>query len=509
MMLHSSHTITRLQLTILFSLFLLASIFGVLHHELWLDEAHHWLLARDSDSLIDLIKQTRNEGHPVLWNMILYGISRITTNPLMMQLVHVLITSLAVFVFLKKAPLSLWLKVFFIFGYYMFFEYTLLSRNYGIGLLFLFLACSYYSYRHQKPFVYFGLLTLACNTHAMIAVVSCGMVFLWGLEWFKEKYKLTRKQGIGLGIFFLGLALAAMQVIPPSGNIVFESADKFPITERLAKSVIAFFKGILQFPDFSSIHFWNTNFLVNQSKVLAGVLSLGSLIIPYILFYKNRRILAFIYCSIFMLMAAVFVTQFSFARHQGVFMIILVIGLWLSKYHVENPLVVIRKIPIAWLEKTRKHILLSILILQCLSGIGAYAKDIASPFTQAKRTIHFLEQQDLDQKFIASRSCDGTPLSAYLQRPIYFTSFNSYQSYCIWGDSRIRSNTDLNHTLSVLERNLQKQEENVIFISYQSLLGTGQEWVKSENIQHRLLESFEGSIINKGNYYIYEVALLE
>ena len=57
-------------------LFFLLSLFGVINHEIWLDESHHWLLARDSTSLSDLIKNTRYEGHPIPWNILLYFLSR-------------------------------------------------------------------------------------------------------------------------------------------------------------------------------------------------------------------------------------------------------------------------------------------------------------------------------------------------------------------------------------------------------------------------------------------------
>src|SRR5690606_23248229 len=90
------------------------SLIGILRHELWLDESHHWLISRDSGSFSELIANTRYEGHPILWNFLLFLISRLTLNPVWMQLLHIVISTAAVGLFLGKAPFSLVFKTLFI-----------------------------------------------------------------------------------------------------------------------------------------------------------------------------------------------------------------------------------------------------------------------------------------------------------------------------------------------------------------------------------------------------------
>lgn len=108
-------------LYLLVSLYFIVSLIGVLHHELWLDEAHHWLLARDSHSIADLAQNIRREGHPILWSLMLYGVSCLTSNLVAMQLLHIIVSTVTVFVFLKNAPFSWLFKAIFIFGYFMVF----------------------------------------------------------------------------------------------------------------------------------------------------------------------------------------------------------------------------------------------------------------------------------------------------------------------------------------------------------------------------------------------------
>jgi hypothetical protein len=122
------------------SLFFGVSFIGIYFHELWMDESHHFLLGRDSNSLSDLYKNTRYDGHPILWNYLLHIITRFSANPFYIQLLHIVISSSIAYIFLKKTPFKLWFKIAFLLSYFMLYEYTIISRNYNLGVLFLFLG---------------------------------------------------------------------------------------------------------------------------------------------------------------------------------------------------------------------------------------------------------------------------------------------------------------------------------------------------------------------------------
>ena len=114
------------------TLFAGISLVGILFHEIWLDEAHHWLLARDSASLSELWAVSRYEGHPIFWNVILFIITRFTSDPVWMQLVHWLISVTVVFFVMRFSPLPALWNILFVFGYFILYEYTVISRNYSI-----------------------------------------------------------------------------------------------------------------------------------------------------------------------------------------------------------------------------------------------------------------------------------------------------------------------------------------------------------------------------------------
>ena len=56
-------------------------LFLIQSHEMWRDELQAWLLARDSISITELFQNLKYEGHPGLWHLLLYPLTRISTIP--------------------------------------------------------------------------------------------------------------------------------------------------------------------------------------------------------------------------------------------------------------------------------------------------------------------------------------------------------------------------------------------------------------------------------------------
>src|ERR1051325_1005581 len=98
-------------------IFFLFGYFGVLHHEMWLDETHHWLLAKDSSSIGEMMYNSRYEGHPMLWNFLLFVLTRFSSNPFSMQVLNLMISILAVIIFLRYSPFSVKIKIPAVFSY--------------------------------------------------------------------------------------------------------------------------------------------------------------------------------------------------------------------------------------------------------------------------------------------------------------------------------------------------------------------------------------------------------
>ncbi|MBW1295771.1 hypothetical protein [Aquimarina litoralis] len=486
--------------------FFVLSFIGITHHELWLDESHHWLLARDSISITDLITNTKYEGHPILWNIALFYITRFSANPFWMQFLHIILSTIVVFVFLKKAPFSQVFKILFIFGYFIFFEYNIISRNYGFGVLLIFCALGIFQSRYEKFILFATLLAFANHAHAIFIILTCSLLGIIFLEMIQQKQTfLKRKFLIGISIFTGITLLSIIQIIPPSDTIFFERVNEFSIVEKLSKSGITFFKGIFLVPDFRILHFWNTHFMVNLSKPLAMVLGVISISIPCFLFFKNKLVLVYVYLGILGSIIFFFVTQLSAPRYFGIHFLFIITGLWIDNYYPLNANILNTKFPLSLLKKIKQNLVYGILIIQMIAGITAFSFDIFLPFSNSKQTVAYLNASNLTHKTIVVQGCGGTPLSSYLEKSIFFLDSNSYQSYCVWNRKVPLEQNPKAALNDSLERMLKSVDQSVIFISTH-FLNIEEYQTITNSLEYKFLNSFDSSIVQQESYYIYEIS---
>ena len=79
-------------------------------------------------------------GHPVLWYLPLYALTRVTGDPRAMQVLQWTIACGVYALVLLRAPFAFWMRVVVIAGYFLAFEYGVISRSYGLGVLLALLA---------------------------------------------------------------------------------------------------------------------------------------------------------------------------------------------------------------------------------------------------------------------------------------------------------------------------------------------------------------------------------
>ena len=488
-------------------LYFIVSFLGILHHELWLDEAHHWLLARDSISMLDLFKNTRYEGHPLLWSSFLYGITRLTANPFWMQFFHILISTSFVFIFLKKAPFKWLFKTLFIFGYFIIFEYNLISRNYSVGILFIFLACSIFKDRNSKFILLSFYLAMASNTHLMFSIIAIALFLTLLIEQFQSKQLLKSQNTLGYLIFGLGLLSILIQIRTTDSSWLLDPINKMSFGEQLVKGFISFFKGLIAIPDFRTIHFWNSNLLINMSKPFASVLVLLIYFVPFLLFFKNKKTLYFVYFALIGTQVFFFITQRVATRFHGMTYIIIIVALWIEHYYSSEDYKLKDYLYSLKLTLFKKPIVYCVLIIHFLSGIYAYSMDCIYPFTAAKVTVDYLKNENIKPEEIVTVTCDGTVLSAYLENKIYFLCDESLQSFCQW-DSSCNRNISQEKVIAMLT-NYMNSKKKVFFVSYYPFVNKAKNnnWMQLNTVlKVRFIKKFDCNIVDKSNYYIFEVS---
>jgi hypothetical protein len=164
------------------ALFAVALAFGHLHHELWRDESHSWIMARQAQGFWDLVTGDRvYEGHPPLWFWYLRLWSLFRRQLPWLHVATIFAEVGAALILLRWGPFPRLVKVLIVFSYLMGFEYGVMSRNYttGVVTIMAFAAVYHPLIIRRSVFLFLSLLSLSSIYGAVLSAMLLGCV-AWG-----------------------------------------------------------------------------------------------------------------------------------------------------------------------------------------------------------------------------------------------------------------------------------------------------------------------------------------
>jgi hypothetical protein len=219
---NSRHFIAALLVLVVW---LSAVVFTETRHEFWRDEVRAVSLARAADSPAELYRSVQDDGHPLLWYLILFAGKSIVDSPVVLPVLAIAIGFLAVAVFLYFAPFPFWFKCLFLFSAIPFYEYSVMARNYGISMLLLFLFALFYKQRDRLGLLLVVVLVLLANTNAHSVVFAAALAGVWAWDLLIERRAaLTRGKAIAFAVGMLvlaaGIAASILSFMPRGDTIL-------------------------------------------------------------------------------------------------------------------------------------------------------------------------------------------------------------------------------------------------------------------------------------------------
>jgi len=152
----------------------------VIFHEPWLDEAQSWLIARDASYYDMLFVLPHVEGHVPFWWLLLSIPAKLgVPYEAGLKGVNILIAVLACIVFEYKSPFQNIVKILFPFGYFFFYQYSVVARPYMLVILALFLAASTFGGREERPVPHLLSLILLCLADTYGIAIAGGIALGW------------------------------------------------------------------------------------------------------------------------------------------------------------------------------------------------------------------------------------------------------------------------------------------------------------------------------------------
>ncbi|BBA79275.1 hypothetical protein RGRSB_0735 [cyanobacterium endosymbiont of Rhopalodia gibberula] len=493
--------------------FAVITLIGILNHAMWRDEVNGWLIARDSVSWKKFFYNINYEGHPILWYICLWGLNQLTPNPIAMQLFHWLIAVGYLTLFVSYSPFTKQQKLLFSLGYLPFYEYTLISRNYSLGIMAIFCFCTYFETRHKNYIPLAIILAFMANTNAYCLMISMSLALTLVFDYLTQNhFECKGKAGvqnivIAFTIFSLGIVLAGIMLFPPLDSTLQGGASQW-------------------FIEFDWIRFnqsltriWRSYVLVlipSDSKPLDlaifAVLSLGLLGFVSTLLIKTPIALFFYLVSSLELLTFTYLKFLGSQRHYGHLYIILITSLWIKNYYSNSKYLVnlfrcipqkLYKILSIWLKFVtykKESFVMIILCFQLIAGIIAFSRDLLTPYSASRATANFIQRNNLDSMMIAgSEDFTIAPISGYLNKKIYYPESQRLGSYVLFNERRkIIDDEDILTTINQLISNSENKEDIILILNRQ--LKT----IRSD-LEIVFLAQFKNAFIYNEKYYLYSI----
>ena len=218
--------------------FLVVALITIAHHEYWRDEVRAFSLATDTPSLAALFHELRYEAHPALWFLLLRGAHAAVPSPLVLPAVALVAGVAAVALFLRRAPFGRGEKLLFVFGLVPLYDHTVMARNYGIGMLALFVWAAAWPTRRERAWAVGLALACLANTHVPALTVAGALLGAWALDVWQRRRTAPMEAGtlIGMTIATAGI-VAAVLTARPAADVGTVSAEAGGMLARAVRAL--------------------------------------------------------------------------------------------------------------------------------------------------------------------------------------------------------------------------------------------------------------------------------
>jgi hypothetical protein len=486
--------------------FLVLYLIQLVHHQLWRDELNAFGIALASPTLSSLFHHIHYEGHPWLWYELLWIIAHITVNPIGMKIFEGLIGISIYLVIGLASPFSRLEKVLIFLGYFISFEYTVLSRMYGLLLLLLVLylklrsgedetAAPYATPAHRNRLLFGALLLGLMASADSLGVMLSGMLVCEYLchRLLMHGPALPRRSVAWAGLLYVGLLGFAIWSAKPTADISWRTTGRLFSFASSNTHLLAAANNYIVMPymparPFHQGFFWNP-----EAELHVNALSLAMVLVlaAYWLIFRRRPNLLLL-VGLAVLGGTLFghLIIHGSMRHFGITFLAFFAALWILRAKVA-------RLPVA------AYILLCLL---AIGGVIAGAQQWRRPFSEAEKTAAWIRANQPANIPIA-----GTPdttvvsLAELLHRPVYMLDCGCSDTFLLF--SKRRDHFDFPQIpQSIVTARSRLGISPFLLTSDIPLPAKTIAFVNGRGLAIRLLINFSEAQVNDENFFVYEVS---
>lgn len=463
-------------------------------HQMWRDEIQSWLLASSSPSVPQLIARVRYEQHPPGWYLLLWVISRFTTNPLALKVLLFSLVATMVAVLLRLAPFPRWVRWLLLFGYFPFFEYSTLSRPYIIEFLLAMLAAELLRRRRVGGLFGLTLATLIFIDNAYGSILALGLLTAAWVRAIRPPpgHQAVSPRPIGCVtattaalealLYFLG------RMPPDYGGPTLRPALLWHLfgTSSGLTALEQPLHALLPLPELQ-VHFWNTYLVDNLPAAIVVILGMGTPFIVGWVFRKDLAALALWLIGVLGTVAFMDAANQSFSRFAGTIFISLIAAFWIcDTRHAGDSM-----------ESSVRIALVLAALFQVPGGLASSLIAAGHPFSEAEQTSAVVRR--LHGVVVVAPDYAAISIAGYAGRPLYLAQSRRFGTYTIFNREllchlRTCTNAELTQEALRAARRFAAHEPTYILLDFPIL---------HRPTSLHFCRAFTGAIREDENYWLY------
>ncbi len=233
-------------------------------HEPWRDEVEGWSLVTGADSLVDVVRRLRFQGHPTAWYLVAWPVAAVSPSIEALKVLQWCIVTTTSALLLFGCGLSRSRALMLCCGYFLFFEYGVVCRLYALSALLVVAAAAALRGGPTRPVTFAVLVALLANTTIYAAPVA-----LWFVLRARRADMWSRPgRGVALGVLGAGAALLVASL--SSAATIAQRAGLAATLLRMPADALALTAPLPP----ARVDFWSDLLLLEQPAALVVALAL-------------------------------------------------------------------------------------------------------------------------------------------------------------------------------------------------------------------------------------------
>jgi len=413
----------KLALNLVFGAVMIAQL---AHHAMWRDELNAWAIALASPTLPDLFHNLHYDGHPGLWHLLLWLASWVSVAPVMLKLVHGVIGLALIGFIIWRGPFTALETLLLLLSYYVLFEYTVISRNYGIAMLIALIYAQGRATHPERMGRNAALLGLLANANVFALLLSGAFAVEYALERLAARDRRPRAW-LAAAALYGGPLLLAAATLAPQPDMSWRTVGQ-PFTRPFSWSDALQLYG-LNLSALLPLHpdeFWRLAGDTPESWRAHTLFTLLVIVLSPVLGWALWRIFAerprlrlipgltFVAAWTFTVMVYA-----GFIRHWGINFVAVIAALWILRRG--QPVVPTRP---------GQNLVLGLLAINALVGVYSAAAQWGQPFSRAEDVAAWLRAAHLqDAALLGTPDTYVAPVAILLGRTMTFLDCDCTDSY--------------------------------------------------------------------------------